>query len=116
MKTIVKAMDLHLNYAGIQEMAIIAIQNIIIGTDARDKQRKMAAIDAGALASIANAIKKFEGTASVFEQGTGTLRLLCNKESGLKSRAIAAGAKKEWLKSTSGSISQRLGFTSRKNK
>jgi len=113
LSTIVQAMQLHLVYPGIQEMAIIAIQNVIIGTDTRDKERKARAIDSGAFKAISDAVKRYESTTSVFEQGTATIRLLCSKDSALKGKAIAAGAKKEWFKG-SGGLSTRLGFTSRK--
>jgi len=117
LNTIVAAMQLHTVYPGIQEMAIIAIQNVIIGTDARDKERKAHAIDAGAIQAIVDAVIKYEGTASVLEQGTATLRLLISKDSALKTKALQAGAKKDWLRSAGGgSLSTRLGFTSRKNK
>ena len=67
--------------------------------------------------AIVDAVIKYEGTASVLEQGTATLRLLISKDGALKAKALQAGAKTDWLRSAGGgSLSTRLGFTSRKNK
>mmetsp|Transcript_28541 Transcript_28541/g.75472 ORF Transcript_28541/g.75472 Transcript_28541/m.75472 type:complete len:190 (-) Transcript_28541:449-1018(-) len=111
---IVGAMRNHLEYPGIQEMAFVAIQNICFGNDANGATRKQQAIDAGAFEAIVAAIQKFEETTSVLDQGAATLRLLCNKNQLLKARAMEAGARKDWLKSSGGIISSRMGgLTSR---
>jgi len=93
---------------GIQEMAFVAIQNICFGGDANGAARKQRAIDAGAFEAIVVAIRRFQGTTSVHDQDTATLRLLCNNDQLLKARAMEAGAKKDWLQSHGG-ISRLLG-------
>jgi len=91
-----------------QEMAFVAIQNICFGGDANGAARKQRAIDAGAFEAIVVAIRRFQGTTSVHDQDTATLRLLCNNDQLLKARAMEAGAKKDWLQSHGG-ISRLLG-------
>jgi len=113
LQAIVMAMSVHIEYPGIQEMAIIAIQNIIIGQDANDKMRKERAVEAGALKAIVDAVKKYEDTPSVLDQGAATLRLLCSKDKNLRKKAEEFGAKKDWLKSSGGMMSSRMGLTSR---
>jgi len=114
---IVDAMNTHLEYPGIQEMAFVAIQNICFGNDAKGTARKEQAIKAGAFEAIIAGILKFEDTPSLLDQGSATLRLLCNKNQLLKVQAMNAGAKKEWLKS-SGLLSARVGglLTNRKSR
>ena len=108
-KAIIAAMEAHIEYPGIQEMAFVAIQNICFGQDANGQSRKDRAIDAGAFKTIVDAIKKYEDTSSVLDQGAATLRLLCNKNNLLKAKAMEAGAKKDWLKSSGGSLTARVG-------
>ena len=119
LNAIVAAMTVHIDYPQIQEMAVIAIQNIIIGQDANDKMRKDRAVEAGALEAIVEAARRYEEMPSVLDQGTATLRLLCSKDKDLRRRAEELGAKKDWLgpqekvRRESGGLSSRMGLTSR---
>ena len=113
-KAVIAAMAAHIEYPGIQEMAFVALQNICFGQDANGQSRKDRAIEAGAFQAIVNAIKKYEDTSSVLDQGAATLRLLCNKQKLPKAKAMEAGAKADWLKSSGGGLSARVGgLTSR---
>jgi len=111
---IVSAMKTHIEYPGIQEMAFVAVQNICFGNDANGLSRKELAVEKGCLNAIVDAIKKYEDTPSVLDQGAATLRLLTSKQPLLKAKAMEAGAKKQWLVSSGGGLSARIGgLTSR---
>ncbi|KAL1499732.1 hypothetical protein AB1Y20_012419 [Prymnesium parvum] len=109
LEALVSTMQLQLAYPGIQEMAFIALQNVIIGSDENARMRKDRAIAAGALKAIVESLKLYERLPNMKEQGTLALRLLCSKDSGARAKAMAAGAKKEWLTS-GGNFSSRLGI------
>jgi len=111
---IINAMKGHLEYPGIQEMAFVAVQNICFGNDQNGMGRREKAVEHGCLNVIVTAIKKYEDTPSVLDQGAATLRLLTNKNKLLKAKAMEAGAKPEWLKSSGGALSARIGqYTNR---
>merc|ERR1719230_1953953 len=113
LKAIIAAMETHIDYPGIQEMAFVAIQNICFGSDPNGEGRKKMAIDVGAFKAIVSAISKYEDTASVLDQGAATLRLLCNKNKLMKAKAMEAGSKPDWLKSSGGLSARVGGLTSR---
>ena len=105
----------------VQEMACIALQNCCYGEDTHALTRRQEAGAAGAIEAVVAATKEHAESAPMLDVGAATLRLIVHKVSALKTRAIKAGAKEEWVKPIAqggGILSfRKIGFgTSRRNR
>jgi len=102
-------------------MACIALQNCCYGEDTHALTRRQEAGAAGAIEAVVAATKEHAESAPMLDVGAATLRLIVHKVSALKTRAIKAGAKEEWVKPIAqggGILSfRKIGFgTSRRNR
>lgn len=113
---IVAALNGH-REAEVQEMGLIALQNVCYGEDEHGVVRRQGAFDAGAVQAILAAMKHHEGVVAMQEEGVKALRLICHKADWLRAKAIEVGAAADQVRPFSapasgggGALSSRLFF------
>ena len=101
---VIRALRTHADHAAIAEYGSFALGNICRavggkegGTDAHGVERKQAAVDAGALSVLVNALRFHAKVNGVQEWGTRALSNITFGNSEWREMAKAAGSKPQWL-------------------